>query len=152
MEQKEQIRNGLQFIVTGLSQQADGHDIQSRVFASQGFSKLAEKYAEHATEERGYVNQIVDRMIDLGFKVENSNKVCTPVIEDPVEWIKYDLDVSVKGLAGLKELAEACRDDYATYDILREYYKDEEEDMFWGEAQLELISKIGVQTWLVQQL
>ena len=36
------------------AQQADGHEIQSRIFAAQGFKKLEEKYAEHADEERGY--------------------------------------------------------------------------------------------------
>ena len=42
---------GLQTIVTELSQQADGHLIQSRIFASQGLNKLADKYKEHAAVE-----------------------------------------------------------------------------------------------------
>ena len=33
---------GLQIIVTDLAQQADGHALQSRIFAAEGFSKLAE--------------------------------------------------------------------------------------------------------------
>jgi len=49
----EKVTAGLQMIVTALAQQADGHVIQSRIFASEGFSKLADKYAEHADEERG---------------------------------------------------------------------------------------------------
>ena len=53
---------GLQIIVTDLAQQADGHAIQSKIFAAQGFSKLGEKYAEHAEEERGYVDKCIDRM------------------------------------------------------------------------------------------
>ena len=58
---KEKVLEGLQIIVTDLAQQADGHAIQSRIFASEGFSKLADKYAEHAQEERGYVDQCIDR-------------------------------------------------------------------------------------------
>lgn len=42
----------LQIIVTDLAQQAGGHRIRSRSFASEGFSKLAEKCAEYAAEER----------------------------------------------------------------------------------------------------
>ena len=38
------------------------------------------------------------------------------------------------------------------YDILKKYYQDEEEDMYWGEAQLELIECIGKQNWLIRQL
>ena len=67
---KEKIIADLQVIVTDLAQQADGHLIQSRVFAAKGFSKLAEKYAEHATEERSYVEKCIDRILDLGGKVK----------------------------------------------------------------------------------
>ena len=66
----EKVLEGLQAIVTGLSQQADGHQLQSRVFGAMGFSKLAEKYAEHAAEERGYVDKCADRILDLGGEVK----------------------------------------------------------------------------------
>ena len=152
MDNKSIVAEGLQTIVTQLSQQADGHMIQSRVFAAEGFSKLAAKYEEHATEERGYVAQCVDRLIDLGYDVKLEAKPAGPVCKDPVEWVKTDLEVSREGLAGLGKLVEAAREDYATYDMLKDYYKDEEDDMFWGEAQLELIGCIGRKNWLVQQL
>lgn len=152
MADKEKIIAGLQVIVTDLAQQADGHAIQSRIFASEGFTKLAEKYAEHAAEERGYVQQCIDRILDLGGEVKNEAKKEAPVCKDPVDWVKYDLQVSIDGLAWLKELTEAARDDYTTFDILKKYYQDEEEDMYWGQAQLELIECIGKQNWLLQQL
>lgn len=143
---------GLQIIVTDLAQQADGHALQSRIFAAEGFSKLAEKYAEHATEERGWVEKCTDRLLDLGVDVKLEEKKEGPVYKDPVDWVKYDLEVSKAGLAWLKEITEEAREDYTTFDILKEYYKDEEEDMYWGEAQLELIECIGKQNWLLQQL
>ena len=148
----EQIIAGLQAIVTGLSQQADGHAIQSRVFASQGFTKLADKYAEHAEEERGYVTKCIDRIIDLGGEVKLEAKPEGIVCRNPVDWVKYDLKVSKEGLAWLKTIVEEARDDYTTFDILKDYYQDEEEDMYWGEAQLELIECIGVQNWILQQV
>ena len=148
----EKVMKGLQTIVTDLAQQADGHALQSRIFASEGFTKLAEKYAEHAVEERGWVDKCIDRLLDLGCEVKLEAKKEGPVYKDPVEWVKYDLEVSKNGLAWLKEITELSRDDYTTYDILKAYYQDEEEDMFWGEAQLDLIECIGKQNWLLQQL
>ena len=148
----EQIIAGLQAIVTGLSQQADGHMIQSRIFAGQGFSKLADKYAEHAAEEREYVEKCIDRILDLGGEVKNEAKQGAPVCTDAVEWVKYDLQVSRDGLASLAPLVRMSVEDLATFDILAAYYKDEEEDLHWGEQQLELIELIGKQNWLVQQL
>ncbi len=148
----KKVLEALQIIVTDLAQQADGHEIQSRVFAAAGYSKLADKYAEHATEERGYVDKCIDRLLDLGCEVKLEAKKAGPVITDPVEWVKHDLQVSKEGLAWLKEITLAAADDFTTYDILKEYYQDEEEDMYWGENQLELMEAIGVQNWLVKQL
>ena len=152
MADQEKIICGLQLIVTNLSQQADGHVIQSRIFGAEGFSKLAEKYAEHAAEERGYVSQCIDRILNLGGSVKNEAKTETPVRKDPEDWVKYDLQVSKDGLALLKSIMADAAGDVTTYDILKDYYKDEEEDMYWGEAQLELIACIGKQNWLIQQL
>ena len=136
---KEKIVAGLQKIVTDLSQQADGHAIQSKIFASQGFTKLADKYSEHASEERGYVMKCVDRLIDLGCDVKLEAKKEAQVFKDAIEFVKYDLQVSKDGLAWLAELVETSRTDYTTFDILKEYYEDEESDLYWAEQQLELI-------------
>ncbi len=152
MEQNQKLIQGLQKIVTGLSQQADGHNIQSKIFSAQGFSKLGEKYAEHVTEERGYIDQCINRILDLGGEVKNATKTESPVYTDPIEWIKYDLQVSQDGLTWLATLIEEAKDDFTTFDILKEYYKDEENDMYWGEQQLELIEKIGRQNWLNMQI
>lgn len=149
---KEKIISDLQIIVTNLAQQADGHLIQSRVFAAKGFSKLAEKYAEHAVEERGYVEKCIDRILDLGGAVKLEDKKSAPVYENPIDWIKYDLQVSVDGLKLVAQMLENAKEDVTTYDLLKDYYKDEEEDMYWGEQQLELIDCIGTQNWIIRQL
>ena len=47
---------------------------------------------------------------------------------------------------------DAVKEDVTTYDILKEYLKDEEQDMYWSEQQLSLIDMIGLQNWLVKQL
>ena len=148
----EKIREGLQAIVTGLSQQAEGHAIQSRIFASLGYGTLAAKYAEHAAEERGYVERCVDRMLDLGGTVKSEAKQETPTYTDAVEWLRYDLQVSQSGLAWLSDIIGEARSDLTTFDLLKDYYQDEEKDMYWAKQQLELIEIIGVQNWLVQQL
>ena len=44
------------------------------------------------------------------------------------------------------------KDDPTTYDLLKGYLKDEEEDLYWSQGALELIEKIGTQNWLLLQL
>ncbi len=83
----------------------------------------------------------------MGGEVKLEAKKEGPVCSDPIDFVKYDLQVSKDGLAWLAGLVEEARGDYKTYDILKEYYEDEEEDMYWGEQQLELIEKIGKGNW-----
>lgn len=134
---------GLQTIITALSQQADGHLIQVRIFASQGLNKLAKNYKEHAEEERGYVVKCIDRLIDLGCEVKLEDKKAAPICKDAVEYLKHDLQVSKDGLTWLKEVVGAAQDDLTTFKILSEYYQDEGSDMYWAEQQLELVEMIG---------
>ena len=155
MAANKQITDTMQLIVTNLSRQATGHQIQSRIFAAQGFTKLEEKYAEHAAEEREFVTKFIDRLLDLGCEVRLEATEAGPVYTDPVEYIKYDLSLSrdEEGLAMMRDvIALAAKEDYQSHDVLRDYYVDEDEDASWFEAQLELIEKIGEQNWLVQQL
>ena len=134
MSDKAKILEGLQVIVTDLEQQAAGHAIQS------------------ANEERGYVVKCIDRILDLGGTVRNEAKKEAPVFADALEFVKYDLQVSRDGLAWLAGLVEEARADYSTFDILKEYYQDEEEDMYWAAGQLELVKLIGKENWYIQQL
>ena len=49
-------------------------------------------------------------------------------------------------------VVKAAQCDLTTFEILSEYYKDEEKDMYWAEQQLELIEMIGKQNWLAKQI
>ena len=90
--------------------------------------------------------------MDLGVEVKLESKKEGKVCTDPIEWVKYDLQVSKDGLAWLKTIVELAGEDYTTFDMLKEYYQDEEEDMYWGEQQLELIEVIGKQNWILKQM
>ena len=115
-------------------------------------SKLAKQYEEHAAEERGYVVKSIDRLIDLGVEVKLEDKKCAPIICDAVEYLKHDLQVSRDGLAWLKDIVAAAQDDPTTFDLLKDYYQDEESDMYWAEQQLALVELIGKQNWFATQL
>ena len=94
-----------------------------------------------------------NRIIDLGGKVKLENKAGTEIFENPVDFIKYDLQVSINGLKLLKDMLNDAKDDLTTFDLLKDYYKDEEEeDMYWGEQQLELINIIGKKNWILKQM
>ena len=117
-----------------------------------GLSKLASKYADHATEEMAWVDKFIDRIIDLGGEAKVEAAPAQKVYTDPVEFLKADLEVSVREVPNLGKATLALAEDMTTYDLMKGYYQDEEEDMYWSDQQLKLIELIGLQNWLVLQL
>ena len=152
MSDKEKTIEALQAIVTGLSANSFGHRIQSKIFAGLGFQSLGDKYATHATEEMDFVEQFMDRILDLGGEIKQEAQEAKPVYTDIVEFIEADYQVSVEGIAFLNELMDSGIFDATTYDLMKVYLKDEEEDMYWSEQQLDLCKMIGKQNYLTQLL
>ena len=142
----------LQFFVTNLSNQAFGHKLQGKLFADQGFEKLGEKYMGHHDEEMGWVDKFIGRLLDLGGELKHEARQAENLIADPCEYIMFDHEVSVKGIEFLRNCMNEICADVTTFDIMKEYLKDEEEDMYWSETQLDLIEKIGYQNWLMKQM
>ena len=93
----------------------------------------------------------VKRTDSIVLKDDLSCQFREKVYTDAIEWIRHDLQVSKDGLAWLKTVVELAKEDYTTFDMLKEYYQDEE-DMYWGEQQLELINIIGKKNWILKQM
>lgn len=151
MDAKKSIE-ALQFFTTGLTNGAFAHLVQGRHFESLGFKKLGEKYVGHYDEEMGWVNKFIARINDLGGEVKIEDQKGRELVKDPVEYVKADLAIQEKGIALLYDCIKSLADDPTTYDILKAYLVDEEEDLYWSQEQVEMIEMIGRQNWLVQQL
>ena len=151
MDKKKTIE-ALQFFVTGLTEGALVHKLQGQLFKSQGLGKLSVKYVNHFTEEMGWVEKFVDRILDLGGDVKFDGAKARDLVADPVDYIKADLAIQENGVEILYKCMAELRDDPTTYDIMKAYLADEEEDLYWSQGQLELIDKIGTQNWLFMQL
>ena len=152
MADKEKTIETLQFIVTALSANSFGHRIQSKIFAGLGFEALGEKYAGHAAEEMDFVEQFMDRILDLGGEIKQEAQKEQPIFTDIIEFIEHDYNVSVEGIATLNKMMDSGIFDSTTYDLMKVYLKDEEEDMYWSEQQLDLCKMIGKENYLTQLL
>ena len=95
---------------------------------------------------------MVARIIELGGEPKVEATPEQKIYKDVVEFIKADLAVSVKEVPVLGQVTLSLAEDMTTYDIMKAYYQDEEQDMYWMQGQLDLIECIGLQNWLVQQL
>jgi len=151
METKKSIE-ALQFFVTHLAEGAMVHKQQGLIFKAQGITKLGEKYISHFNEEMGWVEKFTERILDLGGDLKFEGMKSRDLILDPIAYVKADCAIQQPGVEMLMKCMEGVKDDPITYDLLKDYLKDEEEDLFWSQGALELIEKIGTQNWLVQQL
>lgn len=142
----------LQFLVTELSNGAFTHLAQSRVLKSQGYSKLAQKFADHSKEEYEWVEKFMDRILDLGGSLKVEDRKATTIICDPIEYMNAECDTQRKGVEMLPDCLAAVQSDLTTYDLLKDYYKDEEQDLYADQTDLELIKKLGETNWLLTQL
>ena len=106
----------------------------------------------HATEEMDFVEQFMDRILDLGGEIKQEAQEAKPIFNDIIEFIEHDYAVSCEGTAYLAELIDSGILDTTTYDLMKVYLKDEEEDMYWSEQQLDLIKMIGKENYLTQLL
>ena len=149
---KQKTVEALQFFVTHLAEGAMVHKQQGLIFKSQGFEKLGQKYINHFDEEMGWVEKFTERILDLGCEVKFEGMKCRDLICDPIEYVKADLAIQEPGVELLLKCMEGLKDDPNTYDLLKDYLKDEEEDLFWSQGAVELIEKIGVQNWLIKQM
>ncbi len=151
MDSKKSIET-LQFFVTGLTEGALVHKQQGLIFKSQGFEKLGQKYIDHFSEEMAWVEKFTNRILDLGGELKFEGAKSRELILNPVDYIKADLKIQQEGVEMLYKCVETLTGDPTTYDIMKGYLADEEEDLYWSEEQLELIECIGIQNWLVKQL
>ena len=149
---KEKSIKALQFFVTELSNGAFAHMVQGKQFESLGFKKLAEKYSGHYQEEMQWVEKFIARILDLGGDVKLEDRKGREVVKNPIDYLKADLDNQKQGVDILYGCVAQVSGDPTTYDLMKAYLADEEEDLYWDEEQLDLIKLIGEQNWLIKQM
>ena len=151
MDKKKSIES-LQFFVTHLAEGAMVHKQQGLMIKSLGFNKLGQKYIDHFGEEMEWVEKFTDRLLDLGGELKFEGMEKRELVKNPIEYIKEDLKIQEAGVDMLYKCIEGMTSDPTTYDIMKAYLADEEEDLYWSQEALDMIECIGTQNWLMKQM
>jgi bacterioferritin len=74
--------------------------------------------------------------------------------EEPIEMHKLDLELEREAVARLNKAIALClsKQEAGTRELLEHLLKEEEESIDWLEAQLKLVSDIGRERYLSEQL
>ena len=120
----------------------------------QGWNKLADKWKEEAEEEWDEAEEVLNRLVELGYKPaelqEMMKTVEFPFYDDPKQQIESDYEPTA--VQQLSELAEAFNDDYPTKKLILKWIDGEKEHMEWEAQYLKLIDKIGYENFLMAMM
>ncbi len=119
-----------------------------------GYKKLGRFIKKQSIGEMKHAERLMERVLFLEGTPDVNNMPKVRVGKDLPQQIEYDLALEKSAVASYNRAIEICRkvSDNASADFLLVILKDEEEHVDFLETQLEVISKIGLENYLTQQI
>jgi len=154
MKGNAKLIEALNEILTGELTAINQYFIHAKMCDNWGYDRLAHKVREESISEMKHADELIERILFLE-GVPNMQRLDKVRVGETVsEQLKLDLKLEEtavprfnKAVALAVELA-----DNTTRELLARMLKSEEEHVDWLEAQLSLISQVGEQNYLAQQI
>jgi len=119
-----------------------------------GWNKLADKWKEEAEEEWDEAEEVLNRLVELGYKPaelqEMMKTIEFPFYDDPKQQIESDFEPTA--VQQLSELAQAFADDYPTQQLIQKWIEGEKNHMAWEAQYLGYINKLGYENFLIAMM
>ena len=120
----------------------------------QGWNKLADKWKEEAEEEWEEAEEVLNRLVELGYKPAELQKLMKtvefPFYDDPKQQIESDFNPDAVKI--MSEMAQAFADDYPTQKLILKWIDGEKDHMAWEAQCLYLIDKLGYDNFLMAMM
>ena len=120
----------------------------------QGWNKLADKGKEEAEEEWDEAEEVLNRLVELGYKPAELQKLMKtvefPFYDDPKKQIESDYQP--EAIKIMSEMADAFSDDYITQKLIQKWIEGEKEHMDWERQYLNYIKKLGYENFLIEMM
>jgi len=128
--------------------------IHAEMCENWGYKKLGRFIKKQSIGEMKHAEHLMERVLFLEGTPDVNNMPKVRVGKDVPQQIEYDLALEKAAVASYNRAIEICRkvSDNASADFLLVILKDEEEHVDFLETQLEVISKIGLENYLTQQI
>jgi bacterioferritin len=131
----------------------DQYMVHAGMCSNWGYGKLHDAIEKRAIDEMKHAERLIDRVLFLEGKPIVSVLKKISIGAEVEEQIKNDHaaeDGAVKSYNDGIKLAVDCADN-GTRELFESILKDEESHIDWIEAQLDQISQMGIQNYLVEQ-
>lgn len=128
--------------------------IHAEMCENWGYKKLARYIKKQSIGEMKHAESLMERILFLEGVPDVNNMPKVKVGKDVPQQIENDLALEKGAVGSYNRAIEICRkvSDNASADFLLIILKDEEDHVDFLETQLELISKIGLQNYLTEQM
>jgi bacterioferritin len=153
MEAKSSVVQMLNGLLTTELTAVNQYFLHSRMCASWGYGRMAQKLREASYEEMRDAERLMDRVLDLG-GLPNLQRLGTfQAGETIAEQLRLSADLERGAVQQLKEGITLCEKelDLGTSSLLRPMVLEEERQLYWLEAQIALIDQLGEQQYLALQ-
>ncbi len=120
----------------------------------QGWNKLADKWKEEAEEEWDEAEEVLNRLVELGYKPAELQKLMKtvefPFYDDPKKQIESDYNPEAVKI--MSEMVAAFADDYITQKLIQKWIEGEKDHMAWEAQYLNYIKKLGYENFLTAMM
>jgi bacterioferritin len=154
MQGDAQIIDALNDILTAELTAINQYFVHYKMLQNWGYHRLAKKKREESIEEMKHADEIIGRILYLDGIPNMQRLYPVRVGENPVEMHQLDLEVEREAVVRLNKAIALtlAKNEAGTRDYLEDLLKSEEESIDWLEAQLKIISDIGKERYLAEQL
>ncbi len=154
MKGNQKVIDYLNFLLADELTAVSQYMVHAEMCANWGYKELAEHTEKRAIEEMKHAEKHIGRILFLEGQpvVSNLNKM--HIAPDVHAQLKSDHEAEAGAVKAYNEGIKLCTDlaDNGTREMLEDILGDEEEHIDWIEAQLDQISQMGIQLYLVEQL
>lgn len=128
--------------------------IQAEMALSWGFNRLHAKLRESSLEEMQDAQRLIRHILYLEGVPDMQRLGLIKVGANVPEHLQLDLDLERSAVDGLAKSIGQCTEaeDFTTRHLLEEMITSEEEQIDWLETQVTLISQVGIENYLSQQI
>ncbi len=144
------LNDGLTIELTAINQ----YFVQAKMCQNWALSKLAAKHYQESIGEMKHAEKLIDRIIFLDGVPEIARYDVIRVGTTVQEQFENDLALETKGVNAYNAAVALCiqENDGGSRDLLEQILVESEEHVDWLESQLDLISKLGIENYMVTQV
>jgi bacterioferritin len=128
--------------------------VDAKMLSNWGFSRLGSHFRDESIDEMKDADELIERILYLEGVPNLQRLNPVRVGETPVEKLQLAREGEMDSIDRLNRGIALCvtHADNGTRELLDDILKGEESHLDWIETQLELISQVGQQQYLAQQI